>query len=377
MENMWVKNRLKARTYEYILYAVLLGVALIWPFTQMTKKMVNGEAFQWTYILDSWTTALPFAILLSIHVFMLLPILFNKKQTRKYVLLLVLLVASFFAYTVWKHQPRQHPRHFPVEMPMQSYPRPKAPVMRPESIPPHDANRIHIPVIIDMLVAFLLIGFYLIIKLMLKHYEGVQRMEELEKMHMQQELAQLKAQIGPHFFMNSLNNIHGMVEMDPQKAQDMILDLSGMMRYVLYESTSSTIALSKEIDFLNNYISLMNVRYSGNRLAIKYSFPEREKSASVFIPPLIFIIFIENAFKHGINYEHSSFINIEMSIAESRLTLQCVNSRHPDAPKKASGGVGLSNIRKRLDILYADNYILDISEQEKSFQVTLTIPVKS
>lgn len=374
---MWGKNRLKARTYEYILYAVLLGVALIWPFAQMTRKMVDGEAFQWTYILESWTTALPFAILLSIHVFVLLPILFNKKQTRKYILFLVLLVASFFAYMVWKHQPRQHPRHFPVEMPMQSYPPPKAPIMRPEPLPPHDVNRIHIPVIIDMLVAFLLIGCSLIVKLMFKHHEGVRRMEELEKVHIQQELAQLKAQISPHFFMNSLNNIHGMVEIDPQKAQDMILDLSGMMRYVLYESTSSTIALSKEMDFLKNYISLMNVRYSGNRLAVKYTFPAQEESVQVLIPPLIFIIFIENAFKHGIDYKHSSFINIEMSIAENRLTLQCVNSRHPDTLKKVSGGVGLSNIRKRLDILYPDNYILNISEQEKSFQVTRTIPIKS
>lgn len=159
------------------------------------------------------------------------------------------------------------------------------------------------------------------------------------------------------------------------KAQDMILELSGMMRYVLYENSTPMITLSKELDFLRNYISLMQVRYNSNKVSVKYTFPNEEELSSIKVPPLLFIVFIENAFKHGVDYQHSSFINIELSIDKHILTLQCINSLHKNK-EKTIGGIGLDNIRKRLDIIYNNDYSLDLSILDKIFIVSLTIPTK-
>lgn len=199
---------------EYLLYALLLGITLLYPFLHMGEKALDGEAFQWSYLFQQWVKTLPFVVLLLIHIFVLLPVLLDKKQTGKYIL------------------------------------------------------KVSGPVIIDTLIGVLLLGCSLAIKLMFKHTESIRKMNELENFHIKQELEQLRTQVSPHFLMNSLNNIHGMVEMDKQKAQDMILELSGMMRYMLYESSVPMISLSREIDFLSNYISLMRARYNSNRVVM-------------------------------------------------------------------------------------------------------------
>lgn len=375
--------------YEHLLYAVLWCIALAYPFFRVGETVLDGGSFRWESVLRSWADMLPFAVLLLIHAFILLPILFIKRHISGYILSTAVLVGLFFIYTDTRHPDRNpqrpmppflaapHPHRLPPAD--SAFPPPpfdeERPVPKPDT--PSKDIRIPGPVIIDTFIAILLLGCHLAIKLMFKHYEGTRRMEELEKTQIRQELVQLKAQISPHFFMNSLNNIHGMVEIDPSKAQDMILELSGMMRYVLYESTSAVIVLSKEIDFLCNYISLMRIRYTQDRVVIDYKFPGKEEAGAVYIPPLIFIIFIENAFKHGVNYQDDSFVSIDMSICGSELTFRCMNSCRQDGTKETLDGVGLSNIRKRLDILYADNYTLDIDEREKTFHVTLTIPTKN
>ncbi|MBQ2855808.1 MAG: histidine kinase [Bacteroidaceae bacterium] len=367
---------------EYLLYGVLLCIALLYPFLHEGKDFFNGETFQWSYILQSWKEILPFIVLLSVHIFVLMPYLFSRKQKSKYVFSLIVLLGAFMAYTNFAHQNKEPKHRIPspphLESPVHHNPPPDAPPpihldedIRPVNIP----NPIG-PIIIDMLIAILLLGCSLAVRLLFKHDEDMRKLEKLEKEHMRQELLQLKAQISPHFLMNCLNNIHGMVEIDPQKSQELILELSGMMRYVLYESSSPMIALSREIDFLCNYISLMRVRYTPDKVAIEADFPSKEETASVYIPPLIFLIFIENAFKHGVNYQEHSFIDLKISIDENRLTLYCANSLHPNTGNHEMGGLGLDNIRKRLDILYADEYSLESCESSNKFITILTIPLK-
>lgn len=371
--------------HEYFLYAAFLSIALVFPFIRMGKEALDGGLFRWNHVVQAWAEILPFAILFSIHAFVLLPILLDKRHPRKYALWTTTLICAFFIYNYSQHRgkgplpPTRPVRTVPYSHPSPAdFPRPLLHKDRfdPKFDGPSNDFKIPAPVIIDTFIAILLLGCNLAIKLMFKHYESIRRMDELEKAHIRQELAQLKAQISPHFFMNSLNNIHGMVEIDPQKAQEMILDLSGMMRYVLYESISAEIVLTKEIDFLHNYISLMRTRYTKNRVAIRSHFPKKEETDSVCIPPLIFIIFIENAFKHGVDYRTDSFVNIDLSIRDSELIFRSVNSCRPCQRKDVFGGVGLTNIRKRLDILYGADYTLDIDGQEKSFHVTLIIPTK-
>lgn len=233
---------------------------------------------------------------------------------------------------------------------------------------------IHRITVMDTFIVVLLLGCSLAIKLMLRRYEDMHRMEQMERERLRQELAQLKAQVSPHFFMNSLNNIHGMIETDPAQAQEMILQLSGMMRYVLYEGGQTMIPLTREIDFLCNYLALMRVRYSEERVAIGYAFPDRADAASVCIPPLLFIIFVENAFKHGVDYRKRSFVDVEMSMGRGNVTLRCTNSMRSAEERDTPGGVGLTNLRKRLDILYGDRYTMQTSEKDNQYSVTLTIP---
>lgn len=374
-------NRQPNHTKEYLLYAILFGITFLFPFLHVGEIALDKGVFHWNFILQKWMETLPFVVLVIIHIFLLQPILFEKKQTKKYIVLLVLTIVLFFAYVNCRHSNREpyHPNPVQTEPPHLKHHTQEifSPPLQdaPKISEKQNEFKLSGPIVMDTIIAILLLGCSLTIKLMFKHYENSRKMEQLENAQIRQELLQLKAQISPHFFMNSLNNIHGMIEIDSPKAQDMILELSGMMRYVLYESSTPMITLSKELDFLRNYISLMQVRYNSNKVSVKYTFPNEEELSSIKVPPLLFIVFIENAFKHGVDYQHSSFINIELSIDKHILTLQCINSLHKNK-EKTIGGIGLDNIRKRLDIIYNNDYSLDLSILDKIFIVSLTIPTK-
>jgi LytS/YehU family sensor histidine kinase len=146
-----------------------------------------------------------------------------------------------------------------------------------------------------------------------------------------------------------------------------------MMRYVLYDSEQDSISLDKEIQFLQHYIQLMRLRYSDS-VEIVVDVPENSPS-QVKIPPLIFIVFVENAFKHGISYNKNSFININIFVDKNELTCVVANSRHYSQSKEHSG-IGLNNITKRLDLLFGNRYLLDIDDKDQSrYIVKLVIPV--
>ena len=136
-------------------------------------------------------------------------------------------------------------------------------------------------------------------------------MKELEHNNLQTELDYLKYQINPHFFMNTLNNIHALVDIDTEKAKQTIVELSRLMRYVLYESNNRLISLSKELQFLNHYIELMRIRYT-DKVRIYVSFPT--DTGEVQVPPLLFVSFVENAFKHGVSYQHASFVSVCLQV---------------------------------------------------------------
>ena len=156
-----------------------------------------------------------------------------------------------------------------------------------------------------MLIALLMFSFNIAVKLFFKSVRDQEAMKELEHNNLQTELDYLKYQINPHFFMNTLNNIHALVDIDTEKAKQTIVELSRLMRYVLYESNNRLISLSKELQFLNHYIELMRIRYT-DKVRIDVSFPT--DTGEVQVPPLLFVSFVENAFKHGVSYQHASFV---------------------------------------------------------------------
>ena len=205
--------------------------------------------------------------------------------------------------------------------------------------------------------------------------EDRKKLAELEKQNLEQQLEYLRYQINPHFFMNTLNNIHALVDIDPAKAQETIVELSKMMRFVLYEGNKQGVPLSREFDFIRHYVALMQLRYT-DKVSIIIDLPQEVPDRQ--IPPLILITFVENAFKHGVSYQHASFIEMNVSVEDDRLHFRCRNSKAEAQPalSEAEGGVGLANVRKRLNLLFGSSYTLKIHDGADVYCVDLIIPIK-
>jgi len=223
------------------------------------------------------------------------------------------------------------------------------------------------------LLGVLMLGVNLGVKYYLKSQRGERRMQELKAENLERQLEALRYQINPHFFMNTLNNIHALVDVDPEQAKISIEEFSKLMRFILYEGDRPTIPLSKELEFLRNYVSLMKIRYSDS-VRIDLSLPDRTDGAE--IPPLVLASFVENAFKHGISYEKPSFVRVSVSLEDGRIAFKCVNSRQ-SAEQVRNHGVGLSNIRGRLDILYGSRYTLYMDENEEVYEILLLLPMEA
>lgn len=171
--------------------------------------------------------------------------------------------------------------------------------------------------------------------------------------------------------MNTLNNIHALVDIDTEKAKQTIVELSRLMRYVLYESNNRLILLSKEVQFLNHYIELMRIRYT-DKVRIDVSFPT--DTGEIQVPPLLFVSFVENAFKHGVSYQSPSFVSVSLQIEGDEIIFCCANSNY-NMTEDQHHGIGLDNIRKRLRLLFGNRYELSIDEKPDCFNVQLSVPV--
>jgi LytS/YehU family sensor histidine kinase len=198
------------------------------------------------------------------------------------------------------------------------------------------------------------------------------RQKELEKEKLNSELAFLKNQISPHFFFNTLNNIYSLIGINTGDAQNAVLKLSKLMRYLLYDSEQGLSQLSSEIDFMNNYIDLMRLRMN-EKVNLRVNFPSKYENTA--IPPLLFIPFIENAFKHGISYREKSFIDIGMEVGKEWITFISRNSivKPMEETGTERSGIGLDNVTKRLNLLYPGKHELTIDRENAIFYVLLKI----
>lgn len=223
--------------------------------------------------------------------------------------------------------------------------------------------------------SILICGFSLGLGVLEKLSQNEKQRKELEKEKLNSELAFLKNQISPHFFFNTLNNIYSLIGIDKDEAQESVHKLSKLMRYLLYESEQGESELGDEIAFMNNYIDLMKLRLN-NKVALSVSLPEVYPSLS--IPPLLFIPFVENAFKHGVSYREPSFIDIKMTVDGTTITFLAKNSigtsSHPDEMQHS--GIGLENVKKRLNLLFPASHQLTIDESGNEFKVHLQLEAK-
>jgi LytS/YehU family sensor histidine kinase len=225
--------------------------------------------------------------------------------------------------------------------------------------------------ILSVVVLLLMCGANLGIKGYFRSRDDRKRLAELEHQNLEQQLEYLRYQINPHFFMNTLNNIHALVDIDPAKAQETIVELSKMMRFVLYEGDKKGVPLTKEMEFIRTYVALMQLRYT-DKVKISLNLPDEVPDRT--LPPLMLISFIENAFKHGVSYQRESFIEIGVAVDDDRLIFVCRNSK-ADVPNEEKGGVGLVNVRKRLNLLYDHDYSLCIRDDADVYTVELNIPL--
>jgi len=178
--------------------------------------------------------------------------------------------------------------------------------------------------------------------------------KELEKMRSEAELQNLKSQLNPHFLFNTLNNIYSLIAISSERAQEAVHVLSGLLRYILYDSSQPLVAVEKDIDFVHNYIELMRIRLP-QHAELKTDIQTFVSGG--FIAPLLFISLIENAFKHGISNNKPCFIDI--SITSDKEQIKCIirNSYFPkDEQDRSGSGIGIANLRKRLDLLYPDSH---------------------
>ncbi len=346
------------RHYETLIYIALwlLVIALYTLGTIRSRSMISTSPVSAEILTRMVLTLIPFVALFIVHNWVFIPrLLFcNKLRTYFTCTLLTLLIVWAFQYAHFMHEIKLHPM--------------------PQNFPPGPRHLLPLPLLLDFIFSLLIIGANLVIALLFQRVEDKFERESLLKANAENQLSYLKAQINPHFYMNMLNNIHGMIEIDPIKAQDMVIDMSQLMRYMLYESSQPRISLSSEIEFLKNYLRLMRQRYPADKVAITCDFPDEHHTAGVLIQPLIFLVFIENAFKHGITYREESYVSVSLRVANGMVEFNCLNSNHPTPPSHQPG-IGLRNVTERLLLIYGDSCKFITTSTDTSYNVNLSIPI--
>ena len=381
---------------EHTIYSAIWAMLYASPVINIYTRMAGNPriTFSWTEILHAWEYTSTWLVMFAIHNFLLLPLLLRKRKTGTYLCLsfLILLTGMFITYlnrpmhksqyktrmeAEWKADSLAYERVAAVRLGDGRYCSPQNPMRRkPLDYQPIDPLPMLGP---GELVAFfgglLLMGMKLGVKLYFMSQRDRERQKIIDQRNLEQQMEYLKYQVNPHFFMNTLNNIHALVDIDPERAKTTIVELSKMMRHILYEGSKKLIPLTREMEFLNLYVQLMRLRYT-RKVHINVDVPPQLPELK--LPPLMLIIFVENAFKHGISYREESFIDIKLRVENKRLLFSCCNSKPTQVQRtNEKGGMGLQNVRQRLELLYDDDYTLDISDGEKTYEVKLDIPMQT
>lgn len=366
MMNSTMKNRKMKRlkinfTSKQIISETLL-YSMVWIAVMLVPVLNTGLLttlhINWDDLLRAWLRLAPYILLFTIHNLLLAPRLMLKGKYVQYLVANILVVTVLFSlvdvyerYIITRLQPDQIDRFIGFRK----------------------ASFTDLALYWNIILGLFMNGLNAAIKLMYKSMRDEQMLEMLQRQNLQTEMEYLRYQINPHFFMNTLNNIHALIDIDTEEAKAGIINLSRMMRYVLYESEAHLIPLGSEIDFTENYIRLMRMRYDEG-VEIRFDHPA-EVDERINIPPLLLIVFVENAFKHGISYRKRSFVHIVVELtADGRVRCRTRNSRHPQ-PKDHKPGIGLENVRKRLELIYDDDFTLRIDDSSADvYDIELLIP---
>lgn len=413
---MRIKPSYKKNIIILLIWVLIFASA---PLYMLYEEFIIDSEVDWQELTHIWSFETGFLVIFLIHHYWMLPQLVYRRRFKLYALCYLPLLTAFGAFLMslgprhpslapfHKDQPHKNeapppqfgPREKDGEKPFRDGgPRKynedsRAINGEPRDI--HEKQRQHFkprkkhgplpaPILAKLVIAALMMGVDFGIVAWRRQQMMGQRLLMLERLNLERELEHLRQQINPHFLMNTLNNIHALVDIDSERTKRAIVQLSCLMRYALYHGNETMVPLAKDLEALDVYFQLVRLRYS-NKVDIQFRTLEGDVP-TMQVPPLIFATFIENAFKHGISYRHSSYVHASLQLTDDgrHLLFQCINSRHtqtdqqPTANPKKGEGIGLQNVRKRLDLLYEDRYTLTINDTNpNTYSIELTLPIST
>lgn len=361
------------------LIVFIVGWMTIFAIPFFSHRINN--LLDWGKITGEWIQIFSYLIIFVVNTYILVPKLLFQKKYRSYIGLALVTIVTVIGLTVIIGLMIVPPQ--PVTMPPMDF-GPGMPPMelskgmpaplgyRPQGFP--EQKSILIVLADNLIISLLVVGAGTSVKMVSQWLNEESRRKDLEKEQLKTELAFLRHQVSPHFFMNTLNNIHALIDINSEDAKSAIIELSTMMRYLLYDTAQGHTSLKKEISFIESYIALMQLRFP-KEVTVKLEIPDN--LYDIQIPPMLFLSFLENAFKHGVSYQAESFVVFKLEQADNQLKCKITNSKHQnnEAADKSYSGIGLTNIQKSLKLLYGNDYLLSIHEIDKEFEVQLTIPV--
>ena len=340
-------NRLILNIAQVLIWAgaMLLPAAATW--------LISGDSNR--FAMNFWPTfymLLPISLVYLVNYFVLVPKLLFRKQVVWFIVLNILLVALLNAPNF--------------------YPRGEIPEPIRQHLQRRDILAFRIPTIItagffQLVFIFLAIGVRSIIRSNDIQYQ----LQEEKRKASEAELTWLKHQLNPHFLFNTLNNISSLTQIDPDKAQESIGELSDTLRYALYDTDTDKVPLAGEVAFMNNYIHLMQLRCNElTEVTTDWDLP----AGDVKIAPLLFISPIENAFKHGVNARMKSFVHIGLRPEGRDLVFTCENSLFEKTGEDHIGsGIGMENLKRRLELIYPDAYSYEHDEKDGAYHVRIVL----
>ncbi len=322
---------------------------LFWIFYTFFWVFVSGELTQ----LDTYKNAVIIvafhAILSYFNAYILVPVFLQKKKYLSYLLALVLSISAIC---------------FPLALVFYG--------LNQGSVGVNDIWDVKF-FLVNYVSATYTVAVTMIIRLYFQWHRREQQNRELEKINKETELKYLKSQINPHFLFNSLNSLYAKSLKKSDDTPDLILKLSDMLRYLLYETTDKKVPLQHELDYIKNYLELEKIRLTDKNSIF---FEVIGSSEDIEIEPMLFIPFIENSFKHGIsNFLGNGYIKCGVYIDENKI-LFLVENNYSDKKRNLfpeTGGIGIVNVRKRLELLYPNEHELQINDSNGVFKVELKI----
>ncbi|MDR1201776.1 MAG: sensor histidine kinase [Tannerellaceae bacterium] len=334
------------------IHIIIWGLLFCFPFLFSGR---NSESIGWSDYLRFATVLVGIILVFYVNYYYLIKRFLFTRQTKWYLLsnLLLFAVLIIVVYFIMEQIPEPEGR---------------------ERGPRHNEPSLQLYVMFlffDFIKYLFTAALSVALKMTSSWYKMETERTELEKSRTEAELQNLKSQLNPHFLFNTLNNIYSLIAISPEQAQEAVHDLSRLLRYVLYESSESYVTVGKDLDFLHNYVELMRIRlpkHAELKTEIQTTSPD------TLIAPLLFITLIENAFKHGVSNNKPSFIQIEIAADNKQIICYIRNSYFPkDDTDKSGSGIGLVNLRKRLNLLYPGKYSFVYGQEGNDYNCKLEL----